>query len=57
MVPKLIRLQGRRKVSENPGVSALFGGHNLPSLVEIGSTDLLKSGDTLINYLIFSLFL
>ena len=24
--------------SENPGVPVLFGGHNLPSLVEIGLT-------------------
>ena len=30
--------------SENPGVPVLFGGHNLPLLVEIGLTDLLKSG-------------
>jgi hypothetical protein len=30
--------------SENPGVPVLFGGHNLPPLVEIGSTDLQKSG-------------
>jgi hypothetical protein len=28
--------------SENPGVSASFGGHYLPLLVEIGSTDLPK---------------
>ena len=26
--------------SENPGVSVLFGGHNLPPLVEIGLSDL-----------------
>jgi hypothetical protein len=26
--------------SENPGVPVLFGGHNLPPLVEIGLTDL-----------------
>ena len=31
--------------SENPGVPVLFGGHNLPPLVEIGLTDLPKSGD------------
>ena len=31
-------------VSENPMVPVLFGGHNLPPLVEIGSTDLQKSG-------------
>jgi hypothetical protein len=30
--------------SENPGVPVLFGGHNLPSLVEIGLTNLPKSG-------------
>ena len=30
--------------SENPGVAVLFGGHNLPRLVEIGLTDLPKSG-------------
>ena len=29
--------------SENPGVAVLFGGHNLPHLVEIGLTDLPKS--------------
>ena len=28
---------------ENPGVPVLFGGHNQPSLVEIGLTDLPKS--------------
>ena len=31
--------------SENPGVPVLFGGHNLLPLVEIGLTDLPKSGD------------
>ena len=30
--------------SENPGVPVLFGGHNLPPLVEIGLTDQPKSG-------------
>ena len=30
--------------SENPGVPALFCGHNLPLLVEIGLTGLPKSG-------------
>ena len=30
--------------SENPGVPVLFGGHNLPPLVEIGLNDLPKSG-------------
>ena len=30
--------------SENPGVPALLGGHNLPPLVEIGLTYLPKSG-------------
>ena len=29
---------------ENPGVPLLFGGHILPPLVEIGLTDLPKSG-------------
>ena len=29
---------------ENPGVPVLFGRHNLPPLVEIGLTDLPKSG-------------
>ena len=28
--------------SENPGKSVLFAGHNLPTLVEIGLTDLPK---------------
>ena len=36
-----VRVVGR---SENPGVPVLFGGHNLPPLVEIGLTDLPKSG-------------
>ena len=30
--------------SENPGVPVLFGGYNLPPLVEIGLTDLPKFG-------------
>ena len=30
--------------SENPGVPVLFGGHNLPPLVEIGLTDMSKFG-------------
>ena len=30
--------------SENLGVPVLFGGHNLPHLVEVGLTDLTKSG-------------
>ena len=30
--------------SDNPGVPVLFGGHNRPPLVEIGLTDLPKSG-------------
>ena len=30
--------------SENPGVPVLFGGHNLLHVVEIGLTDLPKSG-------------
>ena len=37
----LYRAVGR---SENPGVPVIFGGHNLPLLVEIGLTDLPKSG-------------
>ena len=36
-----IRAVGR---SENPGVPVLFVRHNLPPLVEIGLTDLPKSG-------------
>ena len=39
-----LRALGR---SENPGVPVLFGGHDLPPLVEIGLTDLPKSGVTL----------
>ena len=35
------RVVGR---SENRGVPVLFGGHNLPPLVEIRLTDLPKSG-------------
>jgi len=30
--------------SENPGVPVSFGGYNMPPLVEIGLTDLQKSG-------------
>ena len=30
--------------SENPGVPVLFGGQNLPPLVEIGLIDLPKTG-------------
>ena len=42
-VPKwvLIRAVGG---SENSGVPVLYGGHNLPPLVEIGLTDLPKFG-------------
>ena len=29
---------------KNPGVPVFFGGHNLPTLVEIGLTDLTRSG-------------
>ena len=36
-----VRAVGR---SEKPGVPVLFGGHNFPLLVEIGLTDLPKSG-------------
>ena len=36
-----LRAVGR---SENLGVPVLFGGHNMPPLVEIGLTDLPKSG-------------
>ena len=32
--------------SENPGVPVIFGGHNLPPMVEIGLNDLPKSGGT-----------
>ena len=35
-------------MSENPGVPVLFGGHNLPPLVEMGLTDLPQSGDALV---------
>ena len=35
----VLRAVGR---SENPGLPVLFGGHNLPLLVEIGLTDLPK---------------
>ena len=35
------RIIGR---SENPGVPVLFGGHNLPPLIEIRLSDLPKSG-------------
>ena len=31
--------------SENPEVPVLFGGHNLHPLIEIGLTNLPKSGD------------
>ena len=40
----LCRAVGR---SENPGVTVLFGGHNLLSLVEIGLSDLQKHGGTI----------
>ena len=33
--------------SENPGVPVLFGGHNRSRLVEIGLTDLPKSGGSI----------
>ena len=33
--------------SENPGVPVLFGGHNLLHVVEIGLTDLPKSGGSM----------
>ena len=33
--------------SENPGVPILYGGHNLPPIVEIGLTDLPKFGGTM----------
>ena len=39
-----VRAVGR---SENPWVPVLFGGHNLPPLVEIVLTDLPKSGDAM----------
>ena len=38
---EVFRAAGR---PENPEVPVLFGGHNLPPLVEIGLTDLPKSG-------------
>ena len=36
LLPETSRAVGR---SENPGLPILFGGHNLPPLVEIGLTD------------------
>ena len=41
-----IIIKGFRAVGspENPGVPVLFGGHNLPPSVEIGLTDLPKTG-------------
>ena len=39
--PSLCRAEGRL---EKPKVSVLFGGHNLPSLVDIGLTYLSKFG-------------
>ena len=33
--------------SENPGVAVLYGGHNMPPLVEIGLTDMPKSGSAM----------
>ena len=42
-VTLLVRAIGR---SENLGVPVLFGGHNLPTLVEIGLTYLPKSDST-----------
>ena len=42
---KLVQNQYRAVArSENSGVPVLFGGHNLPPLVEIGLTDLPKIG-------------
>ena len=35
---------GEFRMFENLGVPVSFGGHNLPPLVEIGVTDLPKSG-------------
>ena len=35
---------------ENLGVPVLFGGHNMPPVVEIGLTDLPKSGDIHMPY-------
>ena len=43
-VKSYVRAVGR---SENPGVPVVFSGHNLPPLVEIGLTDLPKSGGTM----------
>ena len=40
----LFRAVGR---SENPGVPIVMWGQNRPSLVEIGLTDLTKSGGTM----------
>ena len=44
-MPTTLRAVGR---SENPGVPLLFGGHNLPPLVEIELTDLPKSGGAIV---------
>ena len=44
-----IRAVGR---SDNLGLPVLFGGHNLPLLVEIGLTDLPKSGGAKHEYLL-----
>ena len=41
MVSEVSRAIGK---SKNLGVSVLYGGHNLPPLVEIGLIDLPKSG-------------
>ena len=40
-----VRAVGR---SENPGVPVLYGGHNLPPLVETGLTDLPKFGGAMV---------
>ena len=49
----IFRAVGR---SENPGVPVWFAGHNLPPLVEIGWTDLPKSGEAANQSLIFAIF-
>ena len=50
MLKKVLKVNTLSKAvgrSENPGVAVLFGGHNLPPLKEIESTDLLKSGGSM----------
>ena len=43
----MFRAVGRTEILEMP---VLYGGHNLPPLVEIGLTDLTKSGGTELRF-------